>query len=69
MHIQRHDEAISEYSAALSLDPALPQNLFIKRSKAHVAKGLWNNGLQDADKVRPFILRKLILVNDNVLRR
>ena len=53
LRARRHNEAISEYSLALSLDPTSPQGLFIKRSRACVARGLWENGLQDADKVRP----------------
>ena len=51
----RRDDAISEYSLALSLDPTSPQDLFVKRSKAYVAKGLWENGLNNANKVRPFL--------------
>ncbi|KAN0094862.1 hypothetical protein V8E55_003149 [Tylopilus felleus] len=35
---KRHDDAISHYSAALSLKPAAPQTLLIKRSKAYLAK-------------------------------
>ena len=53
MRARRHDDAISKYSLALSLDPTSPQGLLIKRSKAYVSKGVWENGLQDADKVRP----------------
>ncbi|KAF8548528.1 hypothetical protein OG21DRAFT_750496 [Imleria badia] len=51
IHAGRHDEAIAEYSAVLSLNPASPQGLLIKRSKAYVAHGLWENGLQDANRV------------------
>ncbi|KAF8132461.1 hypothetical protein EV363DRAFT_1295913 [Boletus edulis] len=47
---QRHDEATSEYSAALSLDPTSP-DLFIKRSKTYLAKGSWKDALNDADEV------------------
>jgi hypothetical protein len=64
---QRHNEAISEYSLALSLDPTSPQGL-IKRSKAYVAKGLWGNGLEDADKVRPSLSRRLVLVDGMIIR-
>jgi hypothetical protein len=55
LRAQRDDDAISEYSLALSLDPTSPQDLLIKRSKAYVAKGLWENGLKDADQVRLFL--------------
>ena len=68
MDAQRHKVAISEYSAALSLDPTLPQGLFIKRSKAYVASGLWENGLKDANEVLPFLLRRLVLVDGIIIR-
>jgi hypothetical protein len=55
LRAQRDDDAISEYSLALSLDPTSPQDLLIKRSKAYVAKGSCENGLQDANKVCPFL--------------
>ncbi|KAF8549281.1 TPR-like protein [Imleria badia] len=48
---KRHDEAISHYAAALSLHPAAPQGLFIKRRKAYIAGGLWKDALNDANKV------------------
>lgn len=51
MDAGRHDEAISEYSAVLSLEMASPQGLLIKRSRARVACGLWEHGLQDANDV------------------
>ncbi|KAF8548112.1 hypothetical protein OG21DRAFT_1607087 [Imleria badia] len=46
----RHDEAISRYSAALTLDPTIPQDLLVKRSKAYAAKGLWQDALNDANE-------------------
>ena len=49
----RHDDAISHYSVALSLNPDAPQDLFIKRSDAYLASGLWKDALNDANKVRP----------------
>lgn len=52
MGTERCDEVISQYSAALSLDPATPQNLLIKRNKAYLAKGLWKDALDDANAVR-----------------
>ena len=54
MHAGRHDDAICAYSDLLSLNPTSPQGLLIKRSRAYVAKGVWENGLKDANKVCPF---------------
>lgn len=51
MNTQHYDEAISQYTAALSLDPAAPQGLFTKRSKAYIAGGAWQDALNDADEV------------------
>lgn len=52
MSAERHDDAIALYSTALSLNPSVPQRLFLKRSKAYVAMGSWLEALDDADKVR-----------------
>ncbi|KAF8547208.1 hypothetical protein OG21DRAFT_1501672 [Imleria badia] len=49
MATRQYDEAISQYSAALSLNPA--QVLFVKRSKAYAEKGLWEDALNDANMV------------------
>ena len=49
---QRHDDAIIQYSVALSLDLPIPY-VFIKRSKVYMAKGLWEEALHDANQVRP----------------
>ena len=57
MNTRHYDEAVSQYSAALSLDPIAPQGLCIKRSKSYIAKGLWDAALDDANKVCPFICR------------
>ena len=51
MSAELYDVAISQYSVALSLNPAAPQGLFVKRSKAYTAGGLWEDALNDADKV------------------
>lgn len=40
---QRHDDAITQYSAALSLD----------LSKVYMAKGLWEVALNEVNRVRP----------------
>ena len=63
MNTQHYDQAISLYSAALSLDPAAPQGLLIKRSKANISGGLWEDALNDANKVCPFVSRRRVLVN------
>ncbi|KAI6156844.1 hypothetical protein BKA82DRAFT_4345875 [Pisolithus tinctorius] len=46
----KHDEAIAQYSAALSLSPQSPANLLIKRSRARAANELWEEALQDANE-------------------
>ena len=51
---QRLDEAISMYSSALSLEPAAPSGLLVKRSKVYVAKSSWEKALNDANEVCPF---------------
>ena len=56
MNAQRLDEAISAYSSALSLEPAAPSGLFVKRSKVYVATSLWEKALNDANKVHSFFL-------------
>ena len=56
MNAQRLDEAISAYSSALSLEPAAPSGLLVKRSKAYVATSLWEKALNDANEVRSFFL-------------
>ncbi|KAF8439723.1 hypothetical protein L210DRAFT_3504191 [Boletus edulis BED1] len=48
---QRHDEAISHYTAALSLKPPTPQETLIKRGKAFLVSGAWKQALDDADEV------------------
>ena len=63
MNAEQHDNAIFQYSLALSLNPSAPQGFFIKRSKAHMAKGLWEEALNDANEVCPLVLRKLVLVD------
>lgn len=57
MDAQHYDDAIVQYSAALALDPAFPQVILVRRSKAYVAKGLWGDALEDANRVRCFCLR------------
>ncbi|KAI6094590.1 hypothetical protein F5141DRAFT_1296170 [Pisolithus sp. B1] len=44
----KHDDAITQYSVALSLSPSTPAGFFFKRSRARAAKRLWEDALQDA---------------------
>ncbi|KAI6004535.1 hypothetical protein F5J12DRAFT_927943 [Pisolithus orientalis] len=46
----KYDDAITQYSAALSLSPPSPAGLLIKRSRARAAKELWEDALQDANE-------------------
>ena len=48
----KHDSAIAQYTLALSIGPADPTEIFVKRSKARAAKGLWGDALVDANEVR-----------------
>lgn len=51
MDAERHEDAITCYSPAIALGQGRPRELFIRRSKAHMAKGLWKDGLSDAKQV------------------
>lgn len=51
MSFQQHDQAIFQYSVALSLNPPNSQILFAKRSKALNNVGLWEEALNDANEV------------------
>ena len=51
MDAKQYDEAISQYTTALSLNPATPRDLLCKRSKAHAGKGEWVDALNDAEEV------------------
>ncbi|KAF8122246.1 hypothetical protein EV363DRAFT_1301321 [Boletus edulis] len=48
---RRHDEAVSNYTTALSLDPPSTQGIFIKRSKAYLETGSWKQALDDANQL------------------
>ena len=63
MDAQRHDEAISHYTTALSLNPASPQGVLIKRTKAWLAAGSSQKALDDANQVRPLCHVQLKLVD------
>ncbi|KAN0087823.1 hypothetical protein V8E55_006444 [Tylopilus felleus] len=54
MDAQRHDKAISYYTTALSLSLACLQGILIRRSKAWLATGSWENARDDADRVIVF---------------
>ena len=62
MNTRDNAKAISHYSAALALDPVVPQGLFIKRSKAYITRGSWEDALNDANKVCSFVSRRPVLV-------
>ena len=51
MNAKQYDEAVLQYTAALSLDSVGPQGLLVKRSKAFANKGLWKDALNDANEV------------------
>ncbi|KAF8548747.1 hypothetical protein OG21DRAFT_1515960 [Imleria badia] len=46
---QQYDDAITQYSAALSLSVPIP-HVFMKRSKLYMSKGLWKDALDDANQ-------------------
>ena len=48
MNARRYAEAVSRYTTALSVDPAGPQGLLIKRSNAWVGKDARDNAMNDA---------------------
>ena len=61
---KQYDKAISQYTAALSLDPPSPHDLLVKRSKAHAEKGNWNDALNDANEVACFGLFVFVYSNE-----
>ena len=63
MDDQRYDEAISLYSAALSLDTPSLEGIRIKRSKAHMATKSWKQALDEANQVHHFYLMEVDLVD------
>ena len=63
MSAQQYDEAVSQYSGALSLHPPTLQVLLAKRSKACAAMGSWQDALNDANEVYLFRPVKDILFN------
>ena len=63
MGIEQYDDAIFHYSEALLLHPVTPLPFLLKRSKAYMSKGMWEQALNDANKVRPFVSRRLAVTN------
>ena len=64
---KQYDEAVSQYTGALLLDPAGPQDLLVKRSKAYAEKGKWEDALNDANEVIHFISFMFIYANGHRL--
>ena len=56
MDAKLYDEAINQYSAALSLDAGIPRGLIMKRSKVYITMGLWEDAINDTNQVCPFCL-------------
>ncbi|KAI6144211.1 hypothetical protein BKA82DRAFT_2383267 [Pisolithus tinctorius] len=46
----KDDDIITQYSSVLSLSSPSPAGLFITRSRARAAKGLWEDALRDANE-------------------
>ena len=51
MDSNNYDEAIKQYSDALTLDPTNQSDILLKRSKVRAVMGSWEQALVDADKV------------------
>ena len=66
MNGKQYDEAVLQYTGALLLGPAGPQDLLVKRSKAYAAKGEWGDALNDANEVACFDLFMSVDVNGTV---
>ena len=64
MNAKKYDEAILQYTAALSLNPVTPDpDLLGKRSKARAGKGEWEDALNDANEVAHFNSFEFLFVN------
>ena len=53
------EEAVSSYTAALSLDTSNPAGLLVKRSRARAMQSSWEDALKDADEVPVFFLSSM----------
>ena len=61
-NVQQHDDAILQYSAALSLNLPFPQ-ILVKRSKLYLAKGSREDALHDANQARDPYFGWVILID------
>lgn len=52
---EKYDDAIAQYTFALSLDPQSKAGILVKRSRAKAATGVWRDALKDADVVWLFL--------------
>ena len=59
---KRYDEAVLHYTTALSLNPPSLQGILIKRSKAYMASGTWEEALDDANQVDHISLLQVNIV-------
>ncbi|KAF8552354.1 hypothetical protein OG21DRAFT_150336 [Imleria badia] len=48
---KQYDEALTQYSTALSLNPVIRQDILMKQSKVYMAKGLWEDAIDNANQV------------------
>ena len=62
VNVKEYDEAILQYTTALSLTHIALQDLLGKRSKAHAGKGEWQDALNDANEVAHFGLLQLYML-------
>ena len=62
--VQRHDEAISHYTTALSVNLGSQQDILLKRGKTYLARGSLNHALDDANQVC-----RLFLIQTNLLNQ
>ena len=63
MNAKEFDDAILQYTVALSLNPVTLKDLLGKRSKAHAGKGEWEDALNDANEVAHFNLFEFLYVH------
>ena len=63
VNAKQYDDAVSQFTTALLLDPARPQSLLIKRSRALAEQGKWNDALNDANEVRYFNMFEFVHAN------
>lgn len=68
MDSQQHNEAIQDYSAALSIHPADTPGFFILRSKICMANSLWEEAIHEAQQVHQFFFTEFIIV-DTMIRQ